>query len=743
MNTETKRMDLPSGTVQFRRFNRSRFLFRPVLWMGLVCGLPAVSAVEPVPLDANGTRILRPLPPAGVHPRVLFTAEDLPEIRRSWLETEHGRKVVWPKLQNEVRGVRKHLAEFAALDLSSPDAETLGKYWRNDEGRNQRWGMASLVAVVTDDAELKRQMIEVICNYARLILASKEMGMGEVVGKTGANELNRRFNVWKSDAFDLSVCWLFGGAGFALSYDLLYNDMTEAERDLVRSALAAATAGRRSHGMGEPRGRAISNHYGYHGDLAVMLAAIEGEEGFDEQTWEGIRQVLVDHWEIGVTPDGYYHEDGYFHLGLREGSRGLLVLARRGYNVFATEKYRKWVASLAQDLEPFEGGSMIGGASGGPDPWKYPGFASVMKYMLPEDPAADYVYRWVVGTDYRKNYRGLLDHALFCLDYNSDPAQANTLAGAGLPLTQFYSRRGKLITRSDWTPEAAYLIFDARPDAFTIGHDKVDRGNFIFSALGRSFVTHGSFHYHRQSTDQSLVHIDGKAQGYKAPSVRFLNWEDNGTRVSGKADLKYAYDWQWSPPWPTAEKAFPAPWEHETSDPRALGWPDDPDWLPNTLYGTPDIGYQGSWMWRRPYHPVEKAVRTVHLFRADTPWVLIEDDIRKDDQPHRYEWYLHLADDLRIVSRSGREIILGTPEDQPGDPQLRVRVLQAKDLSGETPDTLDARQETYQVGTDRQGNVIQGNRLILGVDSVEPGFRIALIPFRKGEPVGLTLEEIR
>lgn len=703
--------------------------------------LPLSAFGEAVPLDATGTRILSKLPEPGVHPRVLFTAEDLPEIKRRLTETVNGRTVVWPKLQNEVRNVMKNDAAFAALDLSSPDEETMKKYFRGDEARNQRWAMVALMAVLEDNRELKRRMIDVLCNYGRLILASKKMGLGEVTGKTGALELSKNFNVWKTNSFDLSVCWLFGGAGYALAYDLLYNDMTGDERSIVRGALAAATEGRKSHGMGEPRGRAISNHYGYHGDLAVMLAAIEGEEGFDQKTWDGIRQVLLDHWDVAVAPDGYYHEDGYFHLGFREGSRGLLVLARRGDNVFPTEKYRKWAESLALDLEPFDSGSMIGGASGGPDSWKYPDFAIIMKYMRPEDPVVDYVYRWVVGTDYKKNHRGLFGQAFFCSDYNSDPAKPNTLEGSGLELARFYPRRGKLIARSDWSPDAAYLIFDARPDAFTIGHDKVDRGNFIFSALGRSFATHGSFRDHTPSTDHSLVHIDGKAQGYKAPSVKFLEWKDDGRRVSGRADLKYAYDWQWSPPWPKEGQKFPPPWEPETSDPRALGWPDDPDWLPHTLHGTPDVGYQGSWMWRRPYNPVERAERSVQLVRGERPYAVIEDDIKKDGQPHRYEWYLHLADDLVILKQSGRDIVLGVPDDKPGDPRLLVRVLRADDATGQTPATLEAKQENYEVAVDKQKKVVPGNRLIFGVDSIEPRFRVALVPHRAGEDVSAFVVE--
>ena len=74
----------------------------------------------------------------------------------------------------------------------------------------------------------------------------------------------------------------------------------------------------------------------------------------------------------------------------------------------------------------------------------------------------------------------------------------------------------------------------------------------------------------------------------------------------GAADLKYAYDWQWTPPWPKADQKFSPPWEPEMSDPRALGWPDDPAWLPHKLYGEEGIGHTGMYLWRRPYTPCRR-----------------------------------------------------------------------------------------------------------------------------------------
>jgi lysophospholipase L1-like esterase len=251
------------------------------------------------------------------------------------------------------------------------------------------------------------------------------------------------------------------------SYDVLYNDMNSEQRATVRKAFAEAIKGRMSYGMNEPRGKAVSNHYGYHGDLALFCAAIEGEEGYDDATYRRIAQVLTDCFTVGLTPEGACHEDTYGPtVGMREGSRGLMVLARRGRNLFSTPRYRDFVAWMAQSLEPFPAGNMVGGASGVTGR-PYPGSVVIAKYMFPKDPVADYVYRWFVGDDYKSGLRwqGFLDYAIFGMPYSSDPCMPNALADTDIPLSAFYPRRGKLISRNDWSPETLCFHLDARPDA--------------------------------------------------------------------------------------------------------------------------------------------------------------------------------------------------------------------------------------------------------------------------------------
>ena len=695
----------------------------------LLLGVAALALNALPSLAADDARPNSPVPPPGVHPRIFFSPEDLPALKRSVLETAHG-KVVQKNMQTELKRMRPALESFAALDLRQPDQAAVEKYFKPEERRNIAWGLITLDAVVRDDAAQKQMMAAVITNYARLILASKKMAVGGTIPSGTGDAFGKVLNVWQSDDFNVSTSWLFGAGGLPLSYDLLYNDMSAEQRDLVREALAAATAGRRSFGADVPKGRAFSNWFGYHGELAVMLAAIEGEPGYDPAAYQRITRVLLNYFDVAFSPDGASHEDTYGpNLGLRAGSLALLVMARRGQDVFGTEHYRNFVHYFAEDLAPYPAGGMVGGASG--NALVYPTAAIVAKHELPADPVANYVYRFVLGDDYQQLLpaQSWLDFALFGSDWTGAAGQPSTLAGTGLPLAVFYPWRGLLIARNDWSPETLDLHFDARPDAFAIGHDTVDRGTFELYALGRAWAVHQAFRDTNRSTDFSLVHIDGKAEVWKAPSVKFL-WHGIGPGAAGGvADLKYAYDWQWSPPWPAKDQKFPAPWEPEMSDPRALGWPDNPDWLPHKLYDEEGIGHTGSYLWRRPYNAVQKAFRTALLARGAHPYVIIEDEIQKDDQPHDYGWYMQLAGDVQCESTQGADTILKDPRD---GRRLLVRVLQGDGYTG-------AKQENYVSGKNAKTQAdVKGNRLIISARTIAPHFKIMLYPFQAGESLPVT-----
>ncbi|WOO40257.1 BACON domain-containing protein [Rubellicoccus peritrichatus] len=681
------------------------------------------------------------------HPRLYFGQSDKAAMLARRTGSAYYSAVAAPRITSTVNAANSTYDALADIDLTTPDWTFIESTFVASEGRNQSWGIASTEAWLTDDDALKDQMIKIITNYARIILYAKDLADGvyasNVVSSSFYSTVQSVF--YRNDLIDsiyygdwsVTEQWIFGGAGLALSYDVLYNDMTDAERDVVRAALAVATTDRYSYGANMPKGRAISNHYGYHGEMAVMLLAIKDETGFDAGSFSRIRQVLLDYWEIGLTPEGICHEDTYGpNLGFREGMRGLMALARNDAddNIFITDKLKKFANATAQQIEPREGGYLMGGASGtdlGNHPTSvahiYPTSLILLKYFLPNDPVADYIWRWVIGDNHSNviKVQSVSEYCMFGLDVNSSFSTLNTLEGSGLPLTQFYPRRGKLITRSDWSQDALYFQLDARPDAFMIGHDKVDRGNFYLTALNEPWAVNPPWNVARDSQYQSLVHIDGLAQPWKAASVDFLEHSDDGQYVKAASDLSYAYSWQWSPPWPNSGTSYPAPWEQELSDPRDLGWPDDPSWLPSKIHGETGIGYIGSYMHRQPYNPVVKVFRSSLMARGVNPYLLMIDDVQKDNTSHDYRWQMALPDDVQIDSQSGRDIILGRSAD-PAGAKLLVRIVEAVDTTGVTPTTITASLSTTAL-TNYDSNVLQ-----FSVNSISPKFKVLLFPYQPG-----------
>ena len=63
---------------------------------------------------------------------------------------------------------------------------------------------------------------------------------------------------------------------------------------------------------------------------------------------------------------------------------------------------------------------------------------------------------------------------------------------------------------------------------------------------------------------------------------------------------------------------------------------------------------------RVPFNPVQKAFRTAGLIRGANPYVLIMDDIKKDDQAHTYDWNMMFDPDTELISIDTDEILLGS-----------------------------------------------------------------------------------
>lgn len=508
------------------------------------------------------------------------------------------------------------------------------------------------------------------------------------------------------------------GFSLALAYDVLYHRYTDAEKRTIRSAIALLVLKKETWGTTvesnskSPNAaihphRIFSNWAPYHGALFLTNLAIEGETDFDVYT----QSILTAEGETGfnkglnyrfskmmeafmthsIYADGSTFEDGYtYFISMHPGSLSLIAMTRRGTDVINTPRFRNHIHNAVQMTEPWHCGSLMGHGSGGGI--LFPTYVAFFRYVYPKGILPVMFWRNRMGNDFMDNNPCRIDwyqHMMFFTIMAAEHDESVTSAISAsefpkteqdkLPLSFFSPRRGLVIMRNDWKEESAYIHFDARPDAFIVGHDNADRGVFTFSAMRQTWLTDlPKWNVNLDSRKHSLMHVDGLAQGvFKAPSVRMIGTSDDGKVAIAAANLTYAYNVHWyqAPQvgpvrrksisyFPNGtETTFDAVWEDfEEGDPRSFGWPsgDDGSDLGMTqpefrFSGFTDFGFNGLFIWKRDYRPKEKylkrAIRSVALVRStEMPgYILVADSFESSEEgKHDFESYLILDDAVTV-----------------------------------------------------------------------------------------------
>ena len=366
----------------------------------------------PMPLRAQvtvpivPTREFVPPPPVGVHPRVLISPQEWPALKQRLLTTPSG-KVMLDLARRDVASHRPIMEALGALTPGAVTPDAVAKYWTADEGRNPAFFSAAILGLATDDPALKTLAINAVVGYSRVILKARDIAADVAVSPLHTSLVGSN-KFWGTTHWDVGSGWQNGDIGLALTYDFLFNEMTKDQQDTIRRAISAATTGRRSFGMGEPKGRIVSNWALYHGHLPVMALAIEGEPGYDPQIYSIWVDMVKDYLDQCIYDGGAASEDSYpLGTSLRDSASLMVALAKRGHNYFLHPHYQEYWHYVAQSLEPFPGGGFLGHAAGGS--LGYAGSWAVAHYALPTSPLNNYLWRWYAGDDYRENLDGA-DH---------------------------------------------------------------------------------------------------------------------------------------------------------------------------------------------------------------------------------------------------------------------------------------------------------------------------------------------
>lgn len=667
------------------------------------------------------------VPPPGVHPRVLISPDQLPALRRLMQTTEVGKlalgraEAFLGTLHNPANGLG---AIYDGLLKGDPNAIS--------RAQNPWWNhLVPLALAVESYDDLLRQ------NQAR--------------GRQAASALATLASIPRDWSTSGELLFL------ALAYDFDYPYMTPQQRNIVRQTIAKNTAGKKAIGSTLPHDWRNSNGLGA-GTYAVLSAlAIEGEPGYDASIYPASLDIMRDFLHYGITSTGGGLEEmHYFNFGMDYGAMAMVAFARHGDDLFSDPHYRALPNWLVASMEPF--GDAFSTHQDTPN--DSGGLASnyaILKWIWPNDPIVDMVWRNIVDANqnFAPEYYG---NWFPILVYPSDPVGWHPYTGKvprtkwgvtpwaippnypdpvrgiealRLPLTYWDPQRGLLITRDKWGSNGMVLSFDLNTQAIGGGsHYHSNSTMFTLSALQRKWAIDRGFHV-AETKDSSNILIDGRGQAYPPVGGVPVEYKEAPGLTIAAGDASRPYDW-------IIQKSIAtgAPFE------AAFHWKPDTDpqivrlfaelasvnkaqpWLDNTT--------KTFYLFQAPYNPVQKAFRTVALRRdAPHPYVLIVDDIRKDNASHQYDWLMPLADDLVLKSTNGGSVILGS-SDAKDKRRLLVQMVSVQGGGSWTLEKYQVKRTPESLSTESLGT---GLRLRYTVHTVEPNFKVLLYPYLDGSPL--------
>jgi len=528
------------------------------------------------------------------------------------------------------------------------------------------------------------------------------------------------------------LCRIFDKVGrefLGLTYDVAYNVMTPDQRDAVRTMIVKATAGKRGYGFDEPSHLRVGNWVSFHTPPLILLALnIEGEEGYDPSIYEEGLNTLSDFYAYNLHADGEPFEP----MGKGALKSGILeAFARRGDYLLAHPHLKAFAARfLLNDIQPYGYAYMGETTLGGPEMAGTHGHvtidASLLRRAYPNDEDVALVYRHMMGESFNQYYFERTAWEILSVtdfmgstEYGAWEWNANTVTGADRPLHYHGREKGVVVMRSEWTKDAAWLYVTSGEDKRSLGHFDHNHGAFVYSALGRNWVSYyGSEEYIDVPQAHSIVSIDGV--GVAASHAKVVDVVDTNRSVFATVDQSYAYNYSW--------KLGENPAQEEASyndlryDVRPESWMDVP------LKRTYSPFWGGYSFPVYEHNTVRHAFRTVGMIRASKPYAIVFDDIQKDDDTHVFEFMLRMHEDVKSsVVFDGSDAVFSDPVT---DRRLLVRLLRhsGTDL---VADMVDVQVKPFHPEVKR-------TNLRFKVRAVSPDFVVMLFAFREGESLPTT-----
>ena len=719
------------------------------------------------------------VPAPGVHPRIFFGPNDIKDIRIRIEKTTVGQKVMYQLRDRTARTIlNPNVWEGQVYDLLAEGKwQEAGKIIESNPkysipaGHYQPHIPHALAreafdCLIFDRKERGKKVAAALVNYVNFIEPKlrKKLETSEYPDNQWRNGHNSNKE-------------LFGNQFIGYAYDWAYNFMDEDQRKIVRDFISLATYGKYTLGMELPSHWRNWNWINCAQQLNLLSLAIEGEPGYDHRIYDRSVEVLQDFFTYGISPSGSSREAvGYTAFGFYWAGDAMIAMANRGDNLFLHSHYQAMKNWHLAHMMPFGKRWISHGDGGDAGPKVF--FVQAQKYFFPNDPIVDYIWQnqmFESNVDQLTERQKLFPLLICAYDGSTDKHghEIDYQFGKKLnqPLTFHDPERGSLVTRDAWDKEATVFQFECRPDQVTNTHQHADAGNFVLAADGRVWAPDG-FRAVETKYHNSIL-IDGKGQGFFAVPAKWLGIEKTDEALFAACDVKNAYDWFW--PRTVEILTKPDDWRNQN---RWTHWKDSAaehqrifghlrvhrDFSPSVikhydgyLDGNPMMWDENTWPVKMEHNPVKYAYRTAGFIRGVNPYVIIVDDIQKDDSERLYEWLMMLEADIEIMSIKGNDIILSDLSQEydtsdswrkdmrrkikKGAPCLLVRIL---DIASPEMDREYTTQPSYRLEifekketglTDIDGKGRSfglDKRLVIGSRSVEPNFKIMLYPYKHG-----------
>lgn len=735
-----------------------------------------------VTFDFTDIRTISHAPPIGVHPRVYFGPDEVPDIINRMNNTESGQQTMaqihaYTTLMHKgyVAGGYSHSAPYAQTPCGGRLIDNAG-YW------DQSTWYAKLVAedpTALDGNNARHRLASVFSMEAFECMVKA----GQTDPDTGLDYDDRAADLATAMAFWASLVigdpdlnpnnhWFFGTTHMALAYDINYNNMTTAQQDIVRQALAELVPTVPRHGGYTTAYNSQSNWATLNAFEAMINFAIEGETGYKPELTDRWFRALYNFLTYGWYPSGA----GYEGLGKNYQMVGTMVaFAKRGYSILGHPNVRPYGNQFLPAItQPFGysfttydvwGGSGRDAATGG---YRFePSDAVGLKWAFPNDPAIDFMWRNYIemhcddGTPYYGYQRMLpgnyyndvmIQSAVYAQDFTAGDWATQNETALNSETDYLAIERGLGVLRSGFSPDDLAVQFHCRQDMG--GHTHGDRLDFTLSALGRIWVRKSYSGSQFQPTYyHSCLLIDDLGVGVGDPDgdkcrqpSTLVDWQPdpNMTLIAGDATYAYTWEWHWQARDETEDHSWLGTngWEAVTET-----WNDFLQLQPGTepFYDIPFYDY-AHWtqpnklerMIKRPYNPMDRVIRSVAMVKGNHPFVLIVDDVEKDGLVHNYKWVAQMAHDLTIESTAVNLVDNNYQCDivmtDGGNKRLLVRVLNNNGHTG-TPgylDTLVYNEFFSGVPFNPNPGGIDRKRLVVEADVIAPDFKVMLFPYIDG-----------